>query len=247
MKNVVEEIKRKKTSSLPNSIIERVAGLVKNDVKESRALLRKYFGVFLTNRVLKSKGSADEILKMHMSSRKRDYEKFYAEIFEGIGNVESIIDLGCGVNGFSYPYLKEILGEVNYVGIEAVGQLVENMNGYFEEETFSAKVICADLFEIEQVLKILKGQKCPRVILMFQVVDALENLEKNFSKEFLLRISKECEWIVLSLPTESLSGRKRFDVQRKWIVDFLKESFIIEKDFVMNGERIIVIKKKTNN
>jgi len=45
----------------------------------------------------------------------------------------------------------------------------------------------------------------------------------------------------LSLPTESLGGRKKFAVRRKWLVDFLEENFVIEKDFVMNGERIIYL------
>jgi len=71
-------------------------------------------------------------------------------------------------------------------------------------------------------------------------------LEKDFSKKFILEISKECEKIVLTLPTESLGGRKKFAVQRKWIIDFLGDRFLIEKDFRMSGERVIVIKKKTN-
>jgi len=72
-------------------------------------------------------------------------------------------------------------------------------------------------------------------------------LERDFSKKFILEIAEECEKIVLSLPTESLGGRKKFAVQRKWIVDFLEENFLIEKDFRMSGERVIVIKNKTND
>ena len=243
MKDVIEEIRGKKLSGLPDSIVRRVAKLVGGGVKDARVLLRKYFGVFLTNRVLKAKGSADEILRMHLSSRKRDYERFYAEIFSGIDSVGSVIDLGAGVNGFSYSYLNERLGDVDYVAVEAVGQLVENMNKYFEDEGFSAKAVCEDLFNIESVLKILGKQRKPRIVFMFQVVDALENLERDFSKEFILKVSRECEVIVLSLPTESLGGRKKFEVRRKWIVDFLGENFVVEKDFVMDGERIICVRK----
>ena len=247
---LIEDIKKKKISSLPDSIIEKVAKLVNDDVKMARVLLRKYFGVFLTNRVLKAKGSADEILKMHISSSKRDYREFYTEIFSDIGVVGSVIDLGAGVNGFSYSSLKKRLGNVNYVAVEAVGQLVENMNNYFEGENFSAKAICENLFNIENILKILKEQEKPRVVFMFQIIDALENLEKNFSKKFILEISKGCEWIVLSLPTESLSGRKKFDVNRKWILDFLSSkddsgepdgNFNIRKDYSSNGERLIIV------
>jgi len=260
--NIIEEIKKKKEfSKLPDSIVERAAEMAKGDVKESRALLRKYFGVFLTNKVLKGKG---DLLKSHMSSKKRDYEKFYGEIFSsgilaarGIpseletskevsslsGNVGSVIDLGAGLNGFSYGYLKEVVGEVNYLAVEAVGQEVEHMNEYFEENGFSAKAVVWDLFDVEKIKDLLKVQKKPRVVFMFQVVDALENLERDFSKKFILEIAEECEKIVLTLPTESLGGRKKFAVRRKWIMDFLEENFVIEKDFSRDGERIIVLRK----
>ena len=237
--NLIEEIRKKREfSGLPDSIIERAAEMAKGDVKESRALLRKYFGVFLTNRVLKGK---DDLLKIHMSSKKRNYEEFYKEIFSIVGDTGSVIDLGCGVNGFSYEYLPE---GIEYIGVEAAGQLVEHMNKYFEENDFSAKAVAGDLFDVKSVLEILKKAKRPRIVFLFQVVDALENLESDFSKRFLLEIAKECGWIVLSLPTESLGGRKKFVVQRKWMVDFLEENFLAEKEFSMAGEKIIILKNK---
>jgi hypothetical protein len=240
--NIIEDIKQKKEfSKLPDSIVERAAQLSKNDVKESRSLLRKYFGVFLTNKIFKGKLSADEMLKAHLSSKKRNYPEFYKSIFFNIKGVGSIIDLGCGANGFSYNYLKDNLGFVDYVGVEASGQLVEHINKYFKEEDFSAEVIKRDLFDIDFILDILKKQKKNRIVFLFQVIDALENLEKNFSKKFILDISKECEKIIVSLPTESLGGRKGFIVQRKWFTDFLKENFKIEKDFIVNRERIFII------
>jgi len=243
--NIIEKIKQKRElSELPDPIVERVVEITKGDVKESRALLRKYFGVFLTNKVLKGKCSAEEMLRIHISSKKRNYEKFYEEIFLGVENVGSVIDLGCGANGFSYNYLKNTVGDVDYLGVEASGQLVRHMNNYFETEKFLAKSIVGDLFNVKKILEILKKQKKNRIVFLFQVVDALENLERDFSKMFIMDISKECEKIVLSLPTESLGGRKKFNVQRKWIIDFLEENFVIEKDFVANGERTICFHKK---
>ncbi len=241
----VEKIKQKREfSELPISIIKRASEVSEGDVKKSRALLRKYFGVFLTNRILKSKCSAREILSVHISSRKRNYEEFYEKIFEGVGDVGSVIDLGCGVNGFSYEFLSEVVGDVDYIGVEAVGQLVEQMNNYFNSVGFPATAVSMDLFDIGGVLRILKKKKKKRVVFLFQVVDALENLERDFSKVFISEIFKECEMVVLSLPTVSLGGRKKFAVQRKWLMDFLREEFVVEKDFVMNGERVLVVAKR---
>lgn len=235
--NLVEEVKKKKEfSGLPDSIVKRALAESDEDVKGARKLLRKYFGVFLTNRVLKGKGN---LLDVHISSKKRDYVEFYSKIFQGIDEVGSIIDLGCGVNGFSYEYLPS---EAEYVGIEAASQLVDQMNEFFEINSFNAKAVCLDLFEIDKVLDVLKVQRKPRVVFLFQVIDALENMERNFSKKFIDEIMKECEVLVISLPLVSLGGGKKFAVKRKWLLDFLEEKFVIERDFEMFGERILVVK-----
>jgi len=246
--SLIEEVKRKREfSGLPDSIVLRALDLSNGDVKKSRALLRKYFGVFLTNRVLRFARSqvtghgSQDILGVHMSSKKRDYEDFYSEIFSVVGDVGAVIDLGCGVNGFSYEYLPS---GVSYVGVEAAGQLVDLMNGYFKEEGFSAEAVVGDLFDVDSVVNILKEAKKPRVVFLFQVIDALESLERDFSKRFLLEISKECEWIVLSLPVESLGGRKRFESRRKWLMDFLVENFLVVREFVEAGEKVIILKNK---
>ncbi|MCK4649735.1 hypothetical protein KAT36_00745 [Candidatus Pacearchaeota archaeon] len=239
--SLIESVKRKKEfSMLPDSIVERALKESGEDVKEARKLLRKYFGVFLTNRVLKGRG---DLLGIHISSKKRDYEDFYFRIFEGMDKIRSVVDLGCGVNGFSYEYLRDVIGDVDYIGVEAAGQLVELMNKYFEENEFSAWAIKGDLFDIDGVVKILEKSAKPRVVFLFQVVDALESMERNFSKKFILKVMEGCEWMVISLPLVSLGGRKKFEVSRRWLVDFLEEEFIVEKDFEMFGERILIFRR----
>ena len=244
--SLVEEVKKKKEfSGLPDSVVERALKESDDDVKESRKLLRKYFGVFLTNRVLKGKGDA---LSVHVSSKKRDYVEFYSKIFsprddsgepDGIDEVGSVVDLGCGVNGFSYEYLPS---EAEYVGVEAASQLVDQMNEFFDENSFNAKAVCLDLFEVDKVLDILKVQRKPRVVFLFQVIDALENMKRNFSKDFISAVMKECEVLVISLPLVSLGGGKKFAVKRKWLMDFLEAEFVVEKDFEMFGERVLIVK-----
>ena len=132
-KKIIAEIKKKREfSGLPDSLVARFSEKCDGRVKETRALLRKFFGVFLTNKVLKGEGV--EILKHHKSSMERDYRAYYSEIFNNIKPIKAVIDLGCGANGFSYELLKDIFGTIDYIGLEAVGQLVDKMNNYFTEE-----------------------------------------------------------------------------------------------------------------
>lgn len=240
----VEEVKKKRElSDLPDSVIERALVQSHGDVKGARSLLRKYFGVFMTNKILKGDLIDDEMLKSHISSSKRDYENFYSEIFKDIKNVHSVVDLGCGANGFSYKYLKDEIGSVDYVGFEAAGRLAEHQNRYFEEKLYLARIIKSDLFDLENVLDVLRKQDKSRAVFMFQVVDALENLQKDFTKIFISEIFKECEFLVISWSVESISGRRKFFTKKKWLLKFLEENFEIVKNFEKYGEHFLVVKK----
>ncbi len=244
-KDLITEVKQKKEfSQIPDSIVEKILETEK-DVKSARAALRKYFGVFLTNKVLK--GKTEKVLESHISSKLRNYKDFYKRIFAG-NKFNSIIDLGCGANGFSYNFLKEELGEVEYLGIEASGQIVDNTKDYFKSQKITkAKVECLDLFDKKAVFDLIDMAEEPRAIFMLQVVDALESLERNFSKEFLINMQENLtreDLIVISMPLNSISGRKKFEARRSWISTFLEENFIIKDDFNLGNERIFLIRKK---
>jgi hypothetical protein len=235
--NLVLEVKKKREfSGLPDSIIERALKISKDDVKGARAWLRKYFGVFLTNKVLKGRGVS--VLESHISSKGRDYEKVYEKI---IGDEEVIFDFGCGANGLSY----EKIGSKRYVGIEAAGQLVDIMNDYFQENGFDAEAICEDLMKYDRVLEIVSGESGKKDVWMFNVIDALESFEKDYSKKLIDGIFgiEGVEKIIIGLPVESISGRKKFNVSRVWLTGFLEEKYNIIDDFLAGYERVLIIRK----
>lgn len=242
---LVKEVKKKREfSQIPDSIVAKILETDK-DVKLARASLRKYFGVFLTNKVLK--GKTEKVLESHISSKLRDYREFYKRIFQG-KKFNSVIDLGSGANGFSYNFLKEELGDFEYFGVEASGQIVDNTNEYFKsQKIMRARVECLDLFEKKAVFDLINMVEEPRAILMLQVVDALESLERNFSKEFLVKMQENLtmeDLIVISMPLNSISGKKKFEARRTWISTFLEENFIIKDDFNLENERIFLVRKK---
>jgi len=251
--DVIKKVKEKREfSGLPDSLIEKVLlqKQIKNKsddekVKLARAFLRKYFGVFLTNKVLK--GKDESVLDSHISSKKRDYSLFYRNIVNIAGNnFKSIIDLGSGMNGFSYPFIVETFGAVRYTGFEATRQLCDLQNDFLEKGNFSkANVVWGDLFNSEQVSDVLKSTSSPKLILLLQVIDALENVEPNFSKSLLLEIKKDLgkgDVLVISNPLKSISGRNRFDIKRRWLEDFVKENFVLIDKFDLFDEEFLIAK-----
>ena len=231
-------------------------------IKLTRELLHKVFGAFTSRKLLSPKNKNEEwILRKHLSTMERlpYYTEVYKRIFSGFEkNKEiSIIDLGAGVNGISYKYLNNLNFKVNYIGVEAVGQLVSLMNNYFENsprddtavpsgepKKLNAQAIHGSLFELEKIKKIILKTKKPRIIFLLKVLDSLEMLEIDYSKKILKEITPLADKVVISFATRSMIKRKRFLVNRNWILDFIKENFEILDDFEIGGERYLCFKKR---
>jgi SAM-dependent methyltransferase len=251
-KEIYEKIiKKKEFSQIPKSDVEKAWKIYsKNEnlgddekVKKTRNLLRKIYSGFGGRKIFLWKDkSKDEILEKHLSTRERF--NYYLEIYERLlKKIDkcSVIDLGSGVNGFSYEYFEEIGKEVSYFGVEAVGQLVDLTKEFFESKNFDAKCVHISLFELDKIKKLIEDMKKPRVIFMFKVIDSLESLKRNYTLELLSELKKlKIERFVISFATESWFKRKKFFVKRNWLIDFLRENFEFIDDFNIGGERYLV-------
>ncbi|MDP2673043.1 MAG: hypothetical protein Q8O84_04490 [Nanoarchaeota archaeon] len=278
---LIKKITQKKEfSQLPEKDIEiAFSHFEKRQVSDEekirliRELLHKVFGAFTSQKLLSPKNKSEEwILRKHLSTRERlgYYENLYRRLLKNFETKNiTIIDLGAGVNGFSYKYFQE---KVDYTAIESIGQLVGLMNNYFKKENLSAKAIHESLFELEKIKKIItewgsftkrtyNGRKMgfffrkkettmvektknARVIFLFKVLDSLEMLESDYSKKLLKEIVPLADKVVISFATRSMIKRKHFLVNRNWILDFIRENFKILDDFEIGGERYIVLRKR---
>ncbi len=217
-------------------------------IKLTRDLLRKVFSAFSSDKLLNAKNKDPEwILKKHISTRERFefYEELYSKLLNEFENKLTIFDLGAGVNGFSFNYIKESKKDIDYIAIEAVGQLSELMNYYFKTRGFEeAHALHYSLFELEKIKKFLKQVKEDKVVFLFKVIDSLEMLERDYSKKLINEIF-DCDVnrIVVSFATESLIARKKFGVKRTWIKNFLKDNFSVVDEFQLGSEEYIVFEK----
>lgn len=246
---------KKEFSNLPKKDVELVYGRFdKKDINDyqklklTRQFLRRIFSSFssrklLNESVLEKGKDIGWFFSKHKSTKERfeNYKEVYEKCFFELKKF-NLIDLGCGINGFSYKYFKKYVN--SYLGIEAVGQLVDLQNKYFSNEKIkNAKVIHESLFKLEKIKEIVKAVEKPRVIVLFKVIDSLELLKRDYTKELLEGIIPLAERVILSFATKSLGNRKKFSVQRGWIINFIKNEFNLLDDFEINGERYLVFKK----
>jgi len=251
-KEILKKIRKKREfSQLPEKDIEFAYGhFLKKDLPDeervslTKELLRKVFSVFMSKKLLSLKDKEPEwILRKHVSTKERlpYYQEIYSKIFENYKKA-SVIDLGAGINGFSYKFFPKDK-EIFYLGIESVGQLVDLTNFYFKKDKINGKVLHLSLFEKEKVKSLIRKQKKPRIVFLFKVIDSLEMIEKDYSKELISEIVSLVDFVVLSFAVKSLGKRKRFFAKRDWIMNFIKDNFNVLDDFELGGERYIIFKK----
>jgi len=219
-------------------------------LKLTRNFLRGIYSSFSSRKLL-SLNKLKEIdwyLMKHKSTKERYlyYEEIYKRIFQNIKKC-SVIDLGSGINGLSYGFFENLKINVNYVAVEAVGQLVELMNFVFKKNKVKGQAFHLSLFEIDKIKNLIKKQTRPRIIFLMKVIDSLETLKRDYSKNLILEIAPLAEKIVLSFATKSIGKRKKFSVNRNWILKFIKENYETLDDFELGGERYIIFRKTTKH
>lgn len=248
---IYEKITQKKEfSQLPKKDVEMAFSRFEKrqasdeeKVKLTRDLLRKIFSAFASQKILSPKNKSEEwILRKHLSTRERlpFYEEVYGRILKKEKKDITVIDLGAGVNGFSHKFLREIGEQINYVGVEAVGQLVDLTNSFFKREKINGKVYHKSLFDLNEIKKIILKQKKPRIVFLLKTIDSLEMLEKDYSKKLLLEITPLCDKVVVSFATGSMIKKTKFKAKRNWILDFIKGNFEPLDNFEIGNEKYIV-------
>ena len=161
------------------------------------------------------KQKSKDTLKEHISSRERleFYPKIYQDIFSITGKPKTIIDLGCGLNPLSYKYLdcKPI-----YYASELSKEDCKVIESFFKENKIKGECFAFDLLS-EDYSKLPEADIC----FLFKVLESLESVKKNISKEILQKIN--AKWIIVSFSKKSITGRPIKKKGRSWLMRMLKE------------------------
>jgi hypothetical protein len=173
----------------------------KQIVKDVRAELRKIYGLF------RERGRSQVMLKSHASTRERlsYYETLYKKIFKITGTPKVVLDLGCGVNPFSYKFIK---AKITYYAYDIDEEESGLINDYFSQEKIVGKAEVKDITRVKQF---------PRadIVFLFKVTDMLDRGKGHKKTEELLQ-KLPVTYAVVSFPTKTMSGKHMNVPQRPW-------------------------------
>ena len=142
-----------------------------------------------------------EIMAHHASTRERlvILDEFYSTLFAGLPAISSILDLACGLNPLTIPWMSLLAG-VTYYACDIYQDQVD-----FLQQCFAL----LDVKGAAQTCDLL--QACPSqrvdVALLLKTIPCLEQADKLIGRKLLEGINASV--IFVSFPAQSLGGRNK--------------------------------------
>ena len=169
----------------------------------------------------------NQILKTNKSSKERleNYQLIYKKI---ITNEKSILDLGCGLNPFSYPYIKK---NVTYHAYDLYTQPIK--------EYFKIKNIKGSTKDID----LTQSTKFPKtdITFLFKLLDSID-IKNHKPSEALIK-SIPSKKIIISFPLKTLKNKTMTTQERNWLKLMCKRLNYKLTSFKTNNEVFYILKK----
>ncbi len=178
------------------------------------------------------------LLKTHISTKERINinTELYTKIFSMTKKPSSILDLGCGLNPLTLPFMN--LKKVEYIASDFNQLDMDFLTQYFGvlPATINGVAIKLDLLNDYDKVKNYNVDVC----FLFKVLDSLEGIQKNISYEIIKNI--KAKWIVVSFPMKTLSGKKVLKLQkRNWFEKICNRYEYSFETFEMGDEMFYII------
>jgi 16S rRNA (guanine(1405)-N(7))-methyltransferase len=227
---VVEEVSRgSKYRSVDKQAIRRIAEKefsknmkIKEVVKVVKGRLHQIGGAFFTSRpkysswlqeLTKLKGSNEgrfreactRIMKFHSSTKERleILDKFYADIFSEISPANSVLDLACGLNPLSIPWIPQF-ERLEYCAYDIYADLVGFLNAFIELLAVKGRA------EVRDVLFNPPRRKAD-LGLILKTIPCFDQIDKTAVQTMLQQINADN--LVISFPVKSLGGNEKMMIK----------------------------------
>lgn len=178
-----------------------------------------------------------QILTQHASTAERlnDLEAgFYQRIFEITDRPNKILDLACGFNPLTLPWMQ-LPPSAFYIAADIDAEMVRFLDRFLALAPVHGEARLVDLIEQTPSTR-------ADVAFLFKAIPCL-----RYQTDDLLRIldAIQAPWLVISFPTKSLGGRSKSmrETYRKTLDDLLKDRRWERQELDFPSELVFVVKK----
>jgi len=184
------------------------------------------------------------LLATHQSSKERlpYYTKLYRDIFAITEEPGVVLDIGCGYNPISYPFLG---CTPQYFACDIATKDMQFLERFFKHCSIDGEAFTCDAIERPAALVEYARKSAPDIIFLFKAIDTLASQERHTTKGLLSQLVGTAKWIVASFATMSVGGNKMIhDARRSWFEKFLDKEGLEYEVVEIPNEKFYVIQGK---
>ncbi|MEE4194567.1 MAG: hypothetical protein V2J07_05140 [Anaerolineae bacterium] len=164
-----------------------------------------------------------EAMRYHRSTEERlnGLETLYNDIFSHLPAVESILDLACGFNPLTLPWIP-VTSNCVYYACDIYPQMMDFLNAFFTHFNLPGEAFTCDLTQTIP-------QQEVDLALIFKTIPCLEQIDKSIGPRLLNQL--HAKMVIVSFPVRSLSGRAK-DMPRFYEEHFME--IVAQTDWEMS-------------
>jgi 16S rRNA (guanine(1405)-N(7))-methyltransferase len=186
---------------------------------------------------LEIKMACSKLLSIHASTRERleILDDFYACLFSYTGQPQTILDLACGLNPLTIPWMG-LSPTTNYYAFDIHQPRVNFLNQFFQSAGLPARAIQQDILVTPPETK-------ADVAFLFKEAHRFEQRQKGCNRPLWQALN--VRYLLVSLPPHSLSGsHDMIDRQRRLVSNTLKGLPWKMAEVMFKNEMVFVIEKE---
>jgi len=232
-----EKLKKKKLEKSIKTVKSKLHRIYSSYILGNKNKREKFLNQLKKNYDLKI---INKILKTSVSTKERlmYYEKLYSEIFKITGKPKIIVDIGCGLNPISYPYIG--IKDLFCYAYDIEKNDVNFVNKFFKiSENFGirGKAAILNINDLKNISKIPMSD----VVFMFKLVDLLNKKNKNL-ESIIKNLIRKTKFLIVSFPTKTLSGKPMNFPRRKGFEFMLEKNKLKFQILKLKNEIFYIIK-----
>ena len=162
----------------------------------------KLTAAFTSNDPENVKTACIEILRTHVSTSERlaEIDTLYQKIFSVTGSPSSILDLACGLNPFTFPWMG-LPPETLYYAYDIVRPRIDLINHFFTNQNMQPLAETRDIIVDPPTVT-------ADIALILKEIHRFEQRRKDSS--YQLYSSLQVKFLVVSLPAQSIHSKHDF-------------------------------------
>jgi len=138
-------------------------------------------------------------MREHASTRERlgFLDEFYDQVLSGLGPIQSLLDLACGLNPLALGWLP-LAADAEVRVCDIYHDMTDFLNTFFTHVCLDGKAFPCDLTQNVP-------EQPVQVALLLKTIPCLEQVDKTIGRRLLATIP--AEHLIVSFPVQSLGGR----------------------------------------